>query len=147
MSVHPPERPAVLLVDDSDGELELMRYYLDPWAARLRVDCATNGVEALDYLARRGSFAQREGAEPCLIIIDNKMPGMNGIDAAGEMRKMPELAKVPIVMWSGSSNPEDIRRAYENGVTSYLVKPSGPGLAKEALQTVVRYWTDLHRRK
>jgi len=140
-----PDRGSILLVDDSEEELELMRHYLEPFA--MRIDCASHGREALEFLQAQGEVAGPAAAMPRLIIIDGKMPVMNGIDAIEEMRKSPALRATPIVMWSGSSDPSDIRRAYENGATSYLVKPSGPAEAKEALRLTVRYWTALHVRQ
>lgn len=141
----PDERRSILLVDDSEAELELMRVYLAQWDGVLRVDTASHGAEALDHLHRRGRFAARAPGLPCLVVIDNKMPVMGGIDAAGAIRASPGMQTLPLVMWSGSADPGDIRRAYENGVTSYLVKPPRPALARDALQTVVKYWTELHR--
>lgn len=140
-----PEPVSILLVDDSDAELELMRHYLAPLQARLRVDCAQHGADALDYLQRRGRFAGRAAGLPRLVVMDNKMPVLGGIEAAGEMRKSPALRSMPIVMWSGSADPGDVSRAYANGVTSYLEKPTSPAQMQEVLQTVVRYWTQLHR--
>ncbi len=139
-----PEPRSILLVDDSEAELELMRVYLAAWQGALHIDTAADGAEALDYLLRRGRFAQRAGELPCLVVIDNKMPVMNGIDAVREMRLSPLLRWLPIVMWTGSADPGDIRRAHESGVTSYLVKPSRPALAREALQAVVKYWIELN---
>jgi CheY-like chemotaxis protein len=135
-------RRLLLLVDDSESELELMRHYLAGWAQRVTIDIARNGREAVECLAR-SSHGEPGGPEPALVIIDQKMPLMDGIEATAEMRRMG-FGRLPIVMWSGSVDPGDVRRAYAAGVTSYLRKPTGAAEATGALQAVARYWLDLH---
>ena len=135
-------RRLLLLVDDSESELELMRHYLAAWASRVAIDYARNGREAVECLTRL-SQDRGERPEPALVIIDQKMPLMDGIEATSEIRAMG-YDKLPIVMWSGSVDPGDVRRAYAAGVTSYLRKPTGAAEATAALQAVARYWLDLH---
>jgi two-component system sensor histidine kinase/response regulator len=135
-------RRLLLLVDDSESELELMRHYLAGWANRVVMDFARNGREAVECLARSPRVAG-DHPEPALVIIDQKMPLMDGIEATSEIRRMG-FDQLPIVMWSGSVDPGDVRRAYAAGVTSYLRKPTGAAEATAALQTLVRYWLDLH---
>ena len=76
--------------------------------------------------------------------MDNKMPVMGGMEATAEIRRSPRFASLPIVMWSNSADPEDIRRAHASGVTSYLVKPSNAASNREVLLLVARYWTELN---
>ena len=135
---------AILLVDDSDAELELVRCYLGDWEGRLRIDCARHGAEALEYVERRGRFSRIPASPIALVVIDNKMPIMGGIEAVHEMRKAEALRFVPIVMWSGSVDPHDVVRAYVAGVSSYLRKPASAAEAKQALQLTARYWLELH---
>lgn len=135
-------RRLLLLVDDSESELELMRHYLAGWASRVVIDIARDGREAVECLARLAPGAG-EGPQPALVIIDQKMPLMDGIEATSEIRRMG-YRQLPVVMWSGSVDPGDVRRAYAAGVTSYLRKPTGAAEASAALQAVARYWLDLH---
>ena len=132
----------MLLVDDSESELELMRQYLAGWASRVVIEIARNGREAVHCLAGLAPCAG-ERTEPALVIIDLKMPLMDGIEATFEIRRLG-YQQLPIVMWSGSVDPGDVRRAYAAGVTSYLRKPTGASEATAALQAVARYWLDLH---
>lgn len=135
-------RRLLLLVDDSESELELMRHYLNEWAHVVAIDVARNGREALECLARP-SAKGGQAPKPALVIIDQKMPLMDGIEATSAIRGMG-YDRLPIVMWSGSIDPDDVRRAYAAGVTSYLRKPTGAAEATAALQAVARYWLDLH---
>jgi CheY-like chemotaxis protein len=137
-------RRSLLLVDDCEAELELMGHYLEAWQDRVAFALARNGRDAADFVLRRGHYAAGPAAPAALVIIDNKMPVMGGIEAVREMRAAPAHRQLPIVMWSGSADPGDLRRAYDAGVTSYLLKPSGSQQAREMLQATVRYWIDLH---
>jgi two-component system, response regulator len=137
-------RRSILLVDDSLAELELMKHYLKPWQESGQLHCESKGAEALDYLLRRGRHAGRDEGLPWLVIIDNKMPVMDGIEVVTEMRKVPGMDANPIVMWSGSPDAEDVRRAHASGVTSYLQKPSTSAMAQEVLRLTVRYWMELN---
>ena len=139
-------RCLVLLVDDSDAELELMGHYLAAWSARVAFAQARYGRDAADFILRRGKHAGRPGLDPALVVIDNKMPVLGGIDAVREVREALPRRLLPIVMWSGSADPRDLQRAYDAGVTSYLQKPSSGAHAQQVLQATVHYWLDLHRR-
>ena len=139
------ERRTLLLVDDCDAELELMGHYLAAWQDRLAIAQARNGREAVDFLLRRGQHAAHRGAPPALVIIDNKMPVMGGVEAVREVRSGGAHRHLPIVMWSGSADPRDLQRAYDAGVTSYLVKPAAGEQARKMLQATLHYWIDLHR--
>lgn len=138
-------RRTLLLVDDCDAELELMGHYLEAWQNRLAIALARNGRDAVDFILRRGHCAAHRTGPPALVIIDNKMPVMDGVEAVREMRTDAGNRNLPIVMWSGSADPLDLRRAYDAGVTSYLVKPARGDEAREMLQATLRYWVDLHR--
>ncbi len=136
----PTERRSILLVDDSDAELELMKYYLEPWQGVFNLKSASDKP--------RPSTSPVHAAV-CMAALphrDRQHDAGDGRDRGGcsVCAMQPQPRSVPIVMWSGSANPDDVRRAYENGVTSYLVKPTGAERTREALQLAVRYWVELH---
>lgn len=135
---------SVLLVDDCEAELELMTHYLEPWRSQVRFETLHHGGEAIDFVTRRGAFASRGPDEPSLIVIDNRMPVVGGIEAVQQIRTAPAMRFVPIVMWSGSVDPDDLRRAYQAGVSSYLQKPSTAAQEQEMLHATLHYWLRLH---
>jgi CheY-like chemotaxis protein len=83
-----------------------------------------DGQEALDYLRGKGQFADRTAHPlPQLLLLDLKMPRLGGFDVLGWVRKQPELRRLQVIIFSGSDEPEDIKRAEKLGANSYLVKP------------------------
>jgi CheY-like chemotaxis protein len=87
------------------------------------VDTARDGAEALDYLYRRGKFAQRDDVKPLVVFLDLKMPKVDGLEVLRQMKSDPELRKVPVVMLTSSREEQDLVRSYELGVNAYVVKP------------------------
>lgn len=133
-------RNVILVVDDDDAEIELIMIAIEALGRPFRIDLAHNGQAALEYLHRQGTYADRPPGSPGLVILDNKMPVMNGIDALREIRRARELDAVPVVMFSASANRNDIADAYAGGVNSYVVKPMGPKHFKDAVHAIVNYW-------
>lgn len=134
----------ILIVDDSDPEIELLTACIDALELPIRIDTAHNSVSLLNYLYRRGEFRDRAAGEPCLVLLDTRMPIKSGIEALGEIRQDPAFRSLPIVMLTSSSNPRDIADAYANGVNSYIVKPMGFDQYNQAIEMAVRYWTQVN---
>ena len=95
----------ILIVDDSDDDVELFRLGLSELHLANPVEVCRDGVEALDYLMRRGAWAQRTGPQPLFMLLDIKMPRMNGIELLAEIRKQPSLQMLPVVMMTSSNQP------------------------------------------
>lgn len=134
----------VLIVDDSDPELELLSACINATGLPIRIDTAHNSAALLNYLYRRGLYRERAPGEPCLVMLDTKMPIKSGIEALAEIRQDPAFSSLPIVMLTGSADPKDIAAAYANGANSYIVKPMGFEQYEATIQMVVRYWTQLN---
>jgi CheY-like chemotaxis protein len=136
----------ILVVDDDEAEIELVSMAIDCMggAPKFRIDSAQNGLAALDYLHRRGNYAERPAGLPVLVILDNKMPVMGGVEALAEIRKHAAYAALPIVMFTASANEKDIASAYASGVNSYVVKPMSPKGFKDTVQSIVDYWTRIN---
>ncbi|MBL0123437.1 MAG: response regulator [Betaproteobacteria bacterium] len=98
----------------------------------------------LDHLHRRGKYADRPAGLPALVILDNKMPMMSGVEAMREIAKVKAFQAVPIVMFSASASDTDMAEAYEAGVNSYVIKPMGAKQFKEAVHAIVTYWTRIN---
>lgn len=135
---------AILVVDDDEGEVELISMAIDDLKLPYRIDVARQGFAVLDHLHRRGKYADRPAGLPALVILDNKMPMMSGVEAMREIAKVKAFQAVPIVMFSASASDTDMAEAYEAGVNSYVIKPMGAKQFKEAVHAIVTYWTRIN---
>ncbi len=146
--LRPPAHPdgemmAILLVDDDPDCRMLVRDAIDASKVSNRVFEVSNGREALDFLHRRGAFA--DAPRPGLIYLDIEMPGMGGQDTLRAIRTMAEFRETPVVMMTGVSDETQMRLAAENGANSYTLKPAS---AEQFLSTVLAstsYWLTIHQ--
>jgi len=113
----------ILLVDDNPKDIELTIAALADNNLANRVIVVNDGVEALEYLQYSGEFSQREKENPAVILLDIKMPRMEGIELLALIRKDPALARIPVVMLTSSREDPDLIRCYELGINAYVVKP------------------------
>jgi two-component system response regulator len=131
-----------LLVEDDPRDIQLTQLAF----ARIGLappPVAHDGVEAIDFLLARGSFAGREGDKPPVaILLDLKMPGMGGLEFLEWLRhRAPEhLRSLPVIVVSTSGDLRDIARADELGVSSYMVKPIGMARFEEMIGSMYRHW-------
>ena len=82
-----------------------------------------DGAEALDYLFKRGAYASRTGGNPALVLLDLKMPKVDGIEVLRQVKANPSLKTVPVVVLTSSREEQDLLRTYDLGVNAYVVKP------------------------
>src|SRR5512144_2427853 len=115
------DRP-ILLVEDSENDIELTIESLAKHVAN-KVDVARDGAEALDYLFRRGAFAGRATVAPVLVMLDLKMPKVDGLEVLRTIKTDPTLKKLPVVVLTSSREQRDVLQSYELGVNAYVVKP------------------------
>ena len=113
----------ILLVEDSERDVELTLRALDEHHLANEVVVARDGEEALDYLYHRGSFASRPDALPCVVLLDLKMPKVDGMEVLRIMKTDPALKNIPVVMLTSSREEQDLVRSYHAGVNAYVVKP------------------------
>jgi CheY-like chemotaxis protein len=113
----------ILLVEDDQNDLELALFALE--RAQLTRDIATvrDGAEALDYLFRRNAFAERAAGNPAVVLLDLKMPKVDGLAVLEAIRADEELQHIPVAMLSSSRIESDLNHAYALGVNAYVVKP------------------------
>ncbi|QXD15188.1 response regulator [Rhodocaloribacter litoris] len=108
---------------------------------RCTVSVAGNGQEALDYVFGRGVYADRTRYPvPDLILLDLKMPGIDGCEVLRQIKEAPEAHRTPVVMLTSSEEEEDRIRSYRYGANSYLVKPMSFDAFSRMISTVVTYW-------
>ncbi|MEA2123661.1 MAG: hypothetical protein QOI80_443 [Solirubrobacteraceae bacterium] len=141
-----PDRHAItiLLADDDEDDRLMTRNALRE--ARLSNDLRTvaDGVELLDYLKRRGQYANRgEAPRPGLILLDLNMPRMDGREALAAIKADPELRSIPVIVLTTSTAEEDIVRTYDLGVNTFITKPvTFLGLV-EVMRVVSRHWLEI----
>jgi CheY-like chemotaxis protein len=111
----------ILLVEDSLQDVELTLAALEHLANEVVV--VRDGAEALDYLLRREEFANRPETLPVVVLLDLKMPKVDGLEVLREMKAHPELKQIPVVMMTSSREEQDLVRSYSLGVNAYVVKP------------------------
>ena len=146
----------VLLVEDDPAARELTLRALRRLDHSITVQLAFTGLEALEYLTSRGSFARRGTLpRPKLILLDLQVPFLNGLEVLQFLRDEAACPETPIVLFTSSDDPKDIKMAYDNSVNAYVVKPTSAsefaaavtGIAKFWLLPAVRAGTDLGQRK
>ncbi len=131
----------ILLVEDNDDHAELIRRTLDeqPWAAQ--VVHISDGESALDYLHRRGSWIEPDQSpRPHVILLDLRLPRIDGIDVLTSIKQSADLRHIPVVILTTSSAKHDVARAYTAYANSYLVKPFGCEEFRDLVRDVGVYW-------
>ena len=130
----------ILLVEDSVHDVELTISALRGFQVANCVDVARDGAEALDYLYRRGAFTGREAGLPAVILLDLKMPKVDGIEVLRQIKSDPALKTLPVVMLTSSREEQDLVRSYQLGVNAYVVKPVDFPQFVEAVRTLGMFW-------
>jgi len=113
----------ILLAEDNLDDIELTLRVLAEYHLANKVDVVRDGVDALDYLFRRGRFADRSPGNPALIVLDNKMPRVDGLEVARRIKEDERLKTIPVVMLTSSHEQGDLFKSYELGVNAYVIKP------------------------
>ncbi|HEX3728827.1 MAG TPA: response regulator [Opitutaceae bacterium] len=113
----------ILLAEDNPNDVELITRALKQARLVNELAVATDGAEALDYLYRRGAFAGRVGPQPAVVLLDLKMPRVDGREVLNRMRADPGLALIPVVVLTSSREEQDVLESYNLGANAYVVKP------------------------
>lgn len=130
----------ILLAEDSAQDAELTLNALAEHNITNSVDLARDGAEALDYLYRRGEFAGRQGGNPVLVLLDLKMPRMDGLEVLRTVKADPQLRTIPVVILTSSREEQDVVRSYELGVNAYVVKPVEFDQFMRAVRDLGLFW-------
>ena len=134
----------ILMAEDSANDAELTIGALEEYNFANRVVPVRNGAEALDYLYRRGRFAGRLTVNPILLLLDLKMPKVNGIEVLRQMKTSPELSDIPVVMLSSSCEKLDLKEAQHLGASAYVVKPVRFQDFVDAVKAIGKFWCVLN---
>lgn len=131
----------ILLVEDNPDEAELAMLGFNQIDAGYDIQLAKNGEQALDFLFARGEYEGRDARrDPSLVILDLKLPGVNGFEVLREVRRSEPYRYTPVVILTTSDEQSDIQRGYQLGVNSYLRKPMDFDSFAQLLRQVSDYW-------
>jgi CheY-like chemotaxis protein len=134
------ELKRVLLVEDSPNDAELTLTALEDSGLSNEVVWVKDGQEALEYLYKTGAFENRRDGHPAVVLLDLKLPKVDGLQVLERVKGDPDLKQVPVVMLTSSREEVDVARSYGLGVNAYVVKPVGfPDFVK-ALRELGLFW-------
>ena len=139
------EEIEILLVEDNPLDAELTMSALKGEKVANNITWVKDGEQALDYLFRRGSFADRADVPPRLVLLDLKMPKVNGIEVLKAIKSDERLKRIPVVVMTSSQEESDLARTYELGVNSYVVKPVDFNSFADVTRQAGYYWLAINR--
>jgi CheY-like chemotaxis protein len=135
----------ILLVEDDPKDVELTLGALGDNNIANEVVVTRDGTEALDYLYRRGSYAARAEQDPLLILLDIKLPKVDGLQVLRQLKSDDRLKLIPVVMLTSSNEEKDVVRSYNLGVNAYVVKPVDFDEFAAAIRQLGLFWTITNR--
>jgi two-component system, response regulator len=131
--------PIILMADDDPDDRMLMKEALEENDVPHNIDFVVDGAELLDYLHKRGKFVNQT-VRPNLIILDLNMPKVDGREALGYIKSHAELKRIPVVILTTSKAEEDIVKAYDLGVNSFICKPVRFEELVDVAREIGKYW-------
>ena len=130
--------PCILIVEDNPGDVRLIQEAFQETRRAHEAAVARDGVEALDYLYRRGSFADAE--RPELILLDLNLPKKGGREVLAEIKADATLLGIPVVVFSSSSSPPDVTGAYKLRANCYVTKPADLDELFAVIGWIAKFW-------
>lgn len=130
----------ILLAEDNPNDVELTLEALAQHHLANEVDVVNDGAEALDYLYRRNKYEGRSNGDPAVVLLDLKMPKVDGLEVLKTIKSDPQLRTVPVVMVTSSREETDLVRSYELGVNAFVVKPVDFTKFVESVRQVGMFW-------
>lgn len=141
---HQPIR-TILLVEDSLADAEMALDALREANLANPIVHVEDGVDCMDWLHRRGQFASRASGDPAVVLLDIKMPRMDGLEVLKRMRADEHLRRVPVVILSSSREERDLARSWDLGVNAYVIKPVDVDQFFTAVRTLGQFWAVLNQ--
>jgi CheY-like chemotaxis protein len=137
--------PPILYAEDNENDIELTLSAFKQCKLSNRIDVVTDGVQVLDYLQYNGKYLNREKEKPVLILLDIKMPKLDGIQALKIIKSDEELKTIPTVMLTSSAMETDLVESYNLGVNAYVVKPVDYSDFIEAVKKIGSFWAIVNK--
>ncbi|NIM05729.1 MAG: response regulator [Armatimonadetes bacterium] len=136
------ETAAILLVEDNEDHAFLIQKALRGYGLINEIHLAPSGEEALDYLFRRDKYADpKDSPRPGLILLDIRLPGMDGLEVLKTIKQNESLKTIPVCMLTTSAQQSDLEAAYANGANSYIQKPVDFNKFVEVVKSLGLYWS------
>ncbi len=134
------ELKRILLAEDNPKDVELTLMALEEHHLANEVIVVSDGAEALDYLYRRGKFALRDDTNPVVVLLDLKMPKVDGLEVLRTVKADDRMKKIPVVILTSSREERDLIESYKLGVNAYVVKPVDFRQFVEAVKELGVFW-------
>ncbi|MBI1785066.1 response regulator [Candidatus Sumerlaeota bacterium] len=137
-----PDKPfVVLMVEDSEHDIRATRRVWDKNAIRNPLKIVTDGAECMDYLLRRGQYADAKSSpRPGVLLLDLNLPKLDGFDILKQIRGNPQLKRLPVIVLTTSNREEDLTKCYDLGANAYLTKPVGLEKLSDCLLKFNLFW-------
>ena len=135
----------ILLAEDADTDAEMIMRALRKMNTPTTFVRVRDGVEALEFMFREGSFSSRSIARPRLVMLDLKMPRLGGLDVLRRLKTEDATKAIPVVMLTSSAEERDIVASYQFGANSYLVKPVNFASFTDMVSQAGWYWSAINR--
>jgi CheY-like chemotaxis protein len=130
----------ILIAEDNANDVELTLAALRGHGIANQIVVVRDGAEALDYLYRRGAYASRSAEQPGVVLLDLKMPKVDGLEVLRTVKADPALRTIPVVVLTSSAEESDLVRSYDLGVNAYVVKPVVFAEFVNAVKVVGQFW-------
>jgi len=137
--------PPILYAEDNENDIELTLGAFKQCRLSNRIDVVTDGVQVLDYLQYNGKYLNREKEKPVLILLDIKMPKLDGIQVLKIIKSDEDLKTIPVVMLTSSSMESDMVESYHLGANAYVVKPVDYDDFIEAAKKLGSFWAIVNK--
>jgi CheY-like chemotaxis protein len=135
----------ILLVEDEPNDVELTLSALAENNITNEIVVTRDGAEALDYLYRRGAYESRAMGNPAVMLLDLKLPKVDGLQVLEHIKTDPNLKTIPVVILTSSREEQDLVRSYDTGANAYVVKPVGFLNFVEAVSEIGLFWAIINQ--
>ena len=139
-----PKRDLILLVEDDPDDEQLALEALSAHRHLARISVTRDGQEALDYLLAEGPWAGRNPERPRVVLMDLKLPKIDGLGVLSRIRGTPGIELLPVVIMTSSKQEEDLLRSYKSGANSYVQKPVDFDSFRAVVQETGLYWVGIN---
>jgi CheY-like chemotaxis protein len=130
----------ILYIEDNPDEADIFKRVLSRLSVPPSFTILKNGSEGIDYLLNQGPYLGQALPMPRLVLLDLNLPGHSGFDVIQQVRAASRTRYLPIVIYSSSDNPKDMRRAYDLGANAYLVKPGSYHEVSDMMRRAIEFW-------
>lgn len=134
----------ILLAEDDPHGVELTLAALKPHGLDRNVQVVEDGEEALEFMQRRGRYADRIPGNPAVILLDLKMPKVDGLEVLREVKSHSETSSTPVVVMTSSTERSDVEKSYKLGTNAFVVKPIGVSEFVKTLGSIACFWSQLN---